>query len=150
MQMPEWIKRNPEKNLKRIQHESEKIRNSFPSFELLQKDDLSLYWKGQLATNCKNVYSIEIHYTDEYPYSPPIALVLDKDVKNYCLSAGLHGCHNWGEEMGGIHVCVIDPKDTVNVRWHKDHSAASMIIWTAEWLHAYEVKRVTGKWILPE
>jgi hypothetical protein len=151
MLLPNWVKRNQEKYVARFDYEIRRMSQSFPSFELLQDEQSGeTYWEGQLCTNSQNIYNLKIFYTDRYPYEPPLVIVMDSDVKRFCKKEGLHGCHNWGIKKGGAHICVINPDDTVNVGWEHSHSVISMAAWAAEWLHAYEVKIKTGRWILPE
>ena len=149
MNRPKWVKRNVSKYEKRLNFEKECLQKYFPSFDMKQEDDTTLFAEGQLVTLSNNIYSIKIYYPDNYPFMAPIALIMDKDVIEHCKSWN-HGYHNYGIYKNGLRICVLKPDDEIGTGWRPDFSIIFIISLVAAWLHAFEVKKTTGKWILPE
>lgn len=118
----------------------------------MQENDGTLFAEGQLLTLSNNLYKLRIYYPDTYPYNPPIPIVMDNDVKRFCMNGGQHTLHNYGEERGGLYICVIKPDDVEGTGWTPDFTVIFIICLAAAWLHAYEVKRanINAPWILPE
>ncbi len=146
-----WISQNPEKFGKRLLYEVEQVEKFFPLYQFKQKDD-EMYIEGPLITRSNNFYLTRIYYPSNYPYSPPIPVVLDKDVVETCCSGGGHAYHNYGKYVdGGVKLCVIKPDDNVGEGWKLNYSIVTIINLVCLWLHAYEVKKeFGGNWILPE
>ncbi len=150
MNLPAWIARDPEKMKRRLIYEHEEIKRRAPLFKMMQESDGEIYFEGKIITRSKNIYSVKIYPSNGYPYAPPESIIMDSDVKDFCLNAGMHDSHNYGASKGGVKICVIKPDGSQGIGWDPTLSMVSAIVWAAEWLHAYEVKRVTGRWILPE
>lgn len=149
--MPNWVKRNPERYLKRLGYESEMLANAFPGFALMTEGDV-LFAEGDFVTVSRNKYRVRAYYPPDYPYSQPTGIIADPDVVQYCSLRPGGEFHNYGysETLGGIKLCLLNPSDTNGQGWLPDFSVVTILNLAAAWLHAYEVKRVTGEWILPE
>lgn len=147
--LPNWVRRNPEKYLRRLAYEAEMLETAFPSFGLMAEGD-SLYAEGDFLTLSNNRYHVLAHYPESYPYDPPQVAVSDPDVIAYCKNAS--GYHHYGyvAKLGGLRLCLLDPGDRTGEGWRQEFSVVTVLNLAAAWLHAYEVKRATGKWILPE
>lgn len=153
-----WIKKDPEKFLRRIENEMEQMSLKFPLFHFIQQGD-ELYVEGPIITTKSengrhggNVYLVRAYYPQDYPYSPPIPIVMDEDVVDHCIRNGMHDFHNYGKyHDGGLKLCVMKPDDNIGeAGWNPKYSIRAIINYIAAWLHAYEYKRETGIWLLPE
>ncbi len=149
-QVPNWVARKPERYLERLRFEAEMLSEAFPAFRLMTEGGV-LFAEGAFFTLSRNRYSIRAYYPKDYPYSAPQAFVMDEDVASYCSHSG-EGFHTYGfqKEIGGLRLCLLDPNDSSGQGWLPDFSVVTILNLAAAWLHAYEVKRVTGEWILPE
>lgn len=147
--LPNWVRRNPDKYLRRLRYESDMLERAFPGFRLMTEED-RLYAEGDFVTLSNNRYRVVAHYPESYPYDPPQAAVPDADVVAYCKDRS--GFHHYGyvESLGGLRLCLLDPHDRTGEGWRPEFSVVTVLNLAAAWLHAYEVKRATGKWILPE
>ena len=149
--MPNWVRRNPTRYLERLGYEAEMLANAFPAFTLMTEGP-TLYAEGDFVTLSGNRYRIRAFYPENYPYEPPVPVAVDRDVVEYCKSQSAHEYHHMGEcdEMGGLRLCTMRRDDSHGQGWLPQFSIVTILNLAAAWLHAYEVKRATGKWILPE
>lgn len=147
--MPNWVAKDPGKLIGRWRHECGQLKD-YPNFEQVIEEDGTHYIEGYLITNSKNIYRCRICYSANYPYEKPRSIVLDEDVVQTCLTNGVHNYHNHGRDGDGIRLCIFLEDSAQGLGWKPYYSIISLIIWTAEWLHAYEVKKETAIWILPE
>ncbi len=149
--LPNWVRPNPEKYLKRLAFEVEMLAKAFPAFAFMTEGD-RLYIEGYFVTHNLNRYSVRLEYPDNYPYCAPLACVTDRDVVKFCTEASNHGFHHYGyrSELGGVVPCILKPDGSSGQGWEIKFSAVTVLNLVAAWLHAYEVARNTGKWILPE
>ncbi|MDQ1343969.1 MAG: hypothetical protein QG650_689 [Patescibacteria group bacterium] len=149
--LPNWVRREPEKYLKRLVFEAKMLETAFPGFRLMTERDV-LFAEGDFVTASRNRYHLRAYYPESYPYDPPSVAVTDADVVSYCGIRGAHGFHHYGysEEMGGLKLCLLNAGDREGQGWLPDFSIVTVLNLAAAWLHAYEVKRLTGEWILPE
>ena len=153
----DWVEKNPEKFFGRLEYEMEEMKLKFPSFQFVQKNG-GLYVEGPIITKKSrdgrrggNVYLVRAYYPSNYPYTPPIPVVMDEDVVDHCTSNGMHDFHNYGHyEDGGLKLCVMKPDDVIGEGWKPKYSVVTIVSYISTWLHAYEYKRKTGKWLLPE
>lgn len=151
MVLPNWVARKPERYLRRLRFEADMLGDAFPNFRLMTEGDV-LFAEGRFVTISANGYGIRSYYPETYPYSAPLTYVTDSDVVSFCMGAGNSGYHHYGysEEHGGVRLCLLDPNDSKGQGWLPDFSIVTVLNLAAAWLHAYEVKRSTGRWILPE
>lgn len=150
-ELPDWVRRNPSRYLERLGYEAKMLANAFPAFVLMIEGS-TLYAEGDFITLSNNRYRVRTYYPENYPYEAPIAIVTDRDVVEYCANRSAHDFHHAGEssEMGGLRLCTMRHDDSQGQGWLPDFSIVTILNLAAAWLHAYEVKRVTGEWILPE
>ena len=149
--LPAWARRDPAKYVKRIRWEKECLGKYFPSFEMMQEDDGDIFLEGNIVTLNENVYKVKVYFPDNYPYSPPIPVVMDIDVIAHCKKFDIHEYHYYEDKsIDGLRICVIKPDDTIGTGWKPDFSSISVILLASAWLHAFEVKKETGIWPLPE
>lgn len=149
--LPNWVRRNPDRYLERLGFEAEMLSDAFPAFTLMTEGDV-LYAEGDFVTLSKNRYRVRVFYPENYPYDPPSAIITDRDVVEYCKNQSAHDFHHLGvsPEMGGLRLCTMRRDDSHGQGWLPDFSVVTILNLAAAWLHAYEVRRVTGQWILPE
>lgn len=149
MQIPEWVRKNPEILGKRFLLENSHLQEYKTFVQNIDQKGKHLII-GKLVTNINNVYTCKIYVPDNFPYEPPIVIITDKDVIRNCLNRGLHELHHLGRYKDGIELCIFKEDSMRGLGWLPYYSITSLIIWTAEWLHAYEEKLATGRWPLPE
>ena len=156
--LPLWVLQNPGKYTSRMTKEMAAIRASYTHAEFYLENGI-LYIEAKLCTRSWNQYLVRIYYPNDYPYNPPVAILFDRDVIQYCTGpqGGRHNFHNYGvsEMHGGLMLCVMNPSDngTIGHGWQpKDMSAKTILERAVLWLHAYEVKRAdpSKSWALPE
>ncbi len=149
--LPNWVQPNPEKYLKRLAYEHDMLADAFPAFRLMTEGD-RLFAEGFFVTHSGNAYRVRAEYPKEYPYAYPRVAVCDSDVIETCESSGMHEFHHLGydEDSDGIVLCVMKPDGASGQGWETKFSVVTVLNLAAAWLHAYEVKLATGKWILPE
>jgi hypothetical protein len=146
----DWIEQDPKKNFPRYKYEVALLNEKFPKFKFFVMGNV-LFVEGKLITRSDNIYLVRAYYPNSYPYKAPEPVVIDRDVASFCTSAGMHKMHNWGEhEYGGLKLCVLKPDDTVGEGWKMNYSIVTIVNYIATWLHAYEYKKETGIWLLPE
>ncbi len=147
-QLPNWVQQNPQKLIRRLEEEVRTIKVSFPNFEIMIDGNI-MYAEGVFVTRNLNAYQLRLYYPATFPYNPPDAVVMDYDVKAYCLTHGMHQTHNRGEAYGGIILCVMKPDDQVGAGWHPSHLGLTILNIAAAWLHAHEIQIRSGNWVLP-
>lgn len=149
--LPDWVRPNPEKFLKRLAFEDEMLSKAFPVFALMTEGD-RLYAEGPFITHNGNCYRVRAWYPKNYPYEAPNVVVCDADVVEFCKNRGYHEFHHLGYdgELGGIKLCVLKPDGSSGQGWEPKFSVVTALNLAAAWLHAYEAKRAGGRWILPE
>lgn len=149
MTIPNWVKQNPDRLMRRLIHDTCEL-NKFPNFcQRINPTNGYHHLHGKLVTRSNNVYTCKIYLPHNYPYGAPISVITDNDVVQSCIDFP-HSFHNRGLFGKGIELCIFKDDPPFGFSWKPDFSIISLILWTAEWLHAYEVKKQTGKWILPE
>jgi hypothetical protein len=121
----------------RLAAESEAMKR-FPGFKLLLPNDGSLTWAGILRStfNRRRRYLVKVTYPERFPYQAPVVSIdkpaLDSGAPHLlgsnrpCLYRGEHGSRNG-----------YDPART---------TAATLVAWTALWIHAYETWKAIGTW----
>ena len=155
--MPTWVLQNPEKNTRRLLREMEAIRAAYQYAEFYM-DGNSLYLEAIICTRSWNQYVVRIYYPNDYPYSPPFPIAIDRDVIEYCSAPDRvgHNFHNYGvnTQYNGLMLCVINPNDngTFGHSWSPDMTMKTVLERAILWFHAYEVKKANPSkpWILPE
>jgi hypothetical protein len=108
----------------------------FPQFEL-QLCQGALVWEGSLvsALGAGNRYRIRLTYTDSFPDEPPQVVIVEPDIDPcapHILSRRRPCLFRWYGPGRGY-----EPART---------TAATLIAWTALWIHAYETWQQTGEW----
>jgi len=149
MKLPTWAMKNTEKYGRRIIHEHQMLEEQYPLFEL-QMQNQKMYAEGVLITGNRNIYKVRVCYPDDYPNSPPIAYILDKDVMRDSSVPHTYGVSDSGDGTEGLRICVLNPHDSVGQSWQPNFSVVTIIHLAVMWLHAYEVWKVKGIWSLPE
>ncbi len=148
-QLPNWVGKDPGKFLPRLKQEVDLLNAAFPFFKVLMAGDV-MYAEGVIVTINQNAYKVRLYYPEDFPYSAPDAVVMDRDVKAYCLSQGMHSAHHRGERDGGVTLCVLKPDDRVGTGWEPKKGGYFILNIAAAWIHAHEVQIRSGRWILPE
>ena len=121
----------------RLAAESEAMKR-FPGFNLRLPESGKLTWAGVLRStfNRRKRYLVTVAYPDRFPHEAPV-VTIEKPALNEkaphllggnrpCLYRGVNGPRNG-----------YDPART---------TAATLIAWTALWIHAYETWKATGAW----
>lgn len=121
----------------RLAAESEAMKR-FPGFKLHLSAGGDLCWAGVLRSsfNRRKRYLVKVTYPYRFPYSAPVVTIEKPDLsegtphllgtRRPCLYRSEHGPRNG-----------YDPART---------TAATLIAWTALWIHAYETWKATGTW----
>lgn len=144
-----WVVSRGEKGIRELAYEIGLIKSKYPQFDFyVDKQDNALYIDGPLFTQVGNAYHIQIYFPDNFPYYPPLPIVLDEDILKRYRSGGLP--HNRGIQRNGVALCVIKPDDTVGQPWTPDLSSTTIVNTAAKWLQAYELWKITKQWYLRE
>jgi hypothetical protein len=121
----------------RLSAEVKAMRERFPSFRIVAGDDGALVWSGRVRSSLtRKRYRIKVAYPSTFPDHPPIVTIEGKKFPPgtpHLLDGG-RPCLYWPSQ-GSSH--GYDPGRT---------TAATLVAWTALWLHAYETWRATGTW----
>ena len=142
---PDWIRKNPDRNIRRIQEEGQRLAREFPYLRFYRAGD-TLFLEGPVASVSGNLYVIRVRYGANYPYEAPAGFVLDEDVIEYASRHGNHQLHNYGREGDwGLRLCT-----QASGEWRTIDSAISMVQYTIAWINAYEYFQCTGRWLLKE
>lgn len=122
----------------RLAAESEAMKR-FPGFDLhLPEDGGDLTWAGVLRSTFKRRrrYLVKVTYPDRFPHQAPVVSIEKPalDEKAPHLLGGTRPCLYRGENgsRNGY-----DPART---------TAATLVAWTALWIHAYETWKAIGTW----
>jgi hypothetical protein len=150
-QYPNWVKNSPDKYIPRFEMELALLGEYFTNMAFYMQNDVLLI-RGVLITLNLNAYKVEVRYPKTYPFIAPSAAILDADVVNFVKGKGCHEYHHLGvnSDNQGINLCVMRPDDGKGNGWKPEMTGITILNLAAAWLHAYEVKRTTGEWILPE
>jgi len=121
----------------RLTAESEAMKR-FPGFRLRLSDEGNLTWAGVLRSTfnrCRR-YAVKVTYPGRFPHEAPVVTIEKPALKEKtphllsgncpCLYRGVRGPRNG-----------YDPART---------TAATLVAWTALWIHAYETWQATGSW----
>ena len=121
----------------RLAAESEAMKR-FPGFSLRLPEGAALTWAGILRSsfNRRKRYLVTVTYPNRFPHEAPVVTIEKPALhqktphllsgQHPCLYRGLHGPRNG-----------YDPART---------TAATLVAWTALWIHAYETWKATGSW----
>ncbi|MBN1320570.1 MAG: hypothetical protein JXA87_07005 [Thermoleophilia bacterium] len=121
----------------RLAAEIEAMRR-FPGFALCVLDEGHLGWEGVLrSTFCPDrEYLLEVAYPDRFPRSAPVVIIVKPQLHReapHVLCRGMPCLYRGGcDSRNGY-----DPART---------TAATLVAWTALWIHAYETWQYTGEW----
>lgn len=149
---PDWVRRNPNKYIERLNYEARELYAKFPHIGIYRDGD-TMRLEGPVLTMSQNQYVLRILYPSDYPARKPEGYVLDPDVVQFCSQEGRrgHAYHNYGHDPeNGLKLCVMDSDDTVNKGWTPNQTGISILEYSIMWLNAYEFKRARGYWPLPE
>lgn len=108
----------------------------FPSFHLVG-EGMDWYWSGTLRSALTGrSYDVVVHYGAGFPFSAPEVVIENHafPVPTPHLIAGSRPCLFLPDQGGR---CGYDPGRT---------TAATIVAWTALWIHAYEMWAATGAW----
>ena len=124
----------------RLQGEQMAMQHFFKgAFTLTTPEQGSWFWQGILTLNMKGIdhpeHTLKIVYPDYFPALPPTAYVINPPIQPspYQYRDGSLGLFN--------------PHDGVEQGWNPAKStAATIAIWSTEWLYAYYTWKITGTW----
>jgi hypothetical protein len=109
----------------------------FPGFSLYLADDNNLTWAGVLRStfNRRKRYLVKVSYPDRFPHQAPAVSIEKPALRENTPHLLFHTnpCLYRGESSRSGY----DPART---------TAATLVAWTALWIHAYEVWMATGTW----
>jgi hypothetical protein len=116
----------------RLAAEIEAMRR-FPQFEMWVERE-TLGWSGLLvsALEPSNRYRIRLIYPGNYPDHPPEVAIVEPEIRPA------------PHLLDGRRPCLFRPGG--HGYEPARTTAATMIAWTALWIHAYETWRQTGEW----
>jgi hypothetical protein len=121
----------------RLEAEDQAMRERFPGFELVLIGETFIAWEGRLQSTIAggDRYLVQVVYTPGYPDIPPRVIIVEPKLKGEVphLLHGQQPClYSHGSCARGY-----DPDST---------TAATLVFWTALWIHAYEAWKKTGEW----
>ena len=114
-----------------LSRERQAVTSMYPGMTIGRTSKGSIFWTGTLTTSTGNSYDVRIQYPPNFPYIPPRAYVVNPKIKE--------SRHIYKDG----HLCLFHKDDKV---WQNQTTAATMVSWTALWLHCYEVWVETGEW----
>lgn len=114
----------------------------FPGFRLIRHDN-DLHWVGTLRCRVNTPrgernrrYLVRVSYPGAFPVAPPTVTIEKPNVP-----AGAPHQLELGQP------CLFYPGDGASHGYDRARTtAATLVSWTALWLHALEVWRTTGRW----
>jgi len=119
----------------RFTAEAEAMRR-FPGFRAAVSRDGNLSWTGRLRSGLPpgRRYLVRVEYMSCFPDEPPVVWIVKPELP-------LEVPHLLSEQRpclyrGGLHDSY-DPART---------TAATLVAWTALWIHAFETWQATGSW----
>lgn len=121
----------------RLSAESEAM-GRFPGFSLHRPDGGPLIWAGRLRSglNRHRRYIVTVTYPRRFPHEAPLVAITSPRLARGTPHL-LHGNHPCLYHGGRSPRSGYDPART---------TAATLVAWTALWIHAYETWRATGTW----
>lgn len=148
---PDWVRADSARNVPRLAKEISMVRTYFPTFRfMVEENGDTLFVEGTLRTNSHNRYVVRGYYPTSYPYDPPSIAVCDPDVVAFCSARDPHEWHHLGtKKEQELYLCLLKRSNGLeDGGWVPKQTMVAAILRASAWLHAYEVKRVTGEWIL--
>lgn len=108
----------------------------FPQFTPHQSEEGDLCWVGRLRSGLPagERYLVNVTYPTRFPDQAPEVRIEEPEISSstpHLLSGGRPCLYHGGPDRG------YDPART---------TAATLVAWTALWIHAYETWRETGDW----
>ena len=128
---PELVILPEERQKDRFFVEQEKLRNQFPEFKLLAKNNAIAGSSGWLKSNLGTIYGIKIIIKKPYPSNMPYIETVGWTIQD--------GCPHMNNKTWP---CVWNS----NV-WRKFYTMAFLVSKCALWINKYEVWKRTGEWI---
>ena len=150
LQKANWVKAlGLIKGSARLKYEMGLMKQQYPQFDFhIDSDGCTMYVDGFIITQCENGYHLRVYFPENYPYSPPVSIILDPDIVREHQTQRLP--HNYGIEKDGLRLCVIKPDDIVGQPWTPKLSSITMVKFAATWLQAYELWKIKKEWYLRE
>lgn len=121
----------------RLEVEYKAMRERFPGFEAVLLDETFITWEGRLQSALAGgrSYLVYVVYSGGFPDEAPTVIIAEPELAAITphLLFGQQPClfNHAGSARG------YDPGST---------TAATLVAWTALWIHAYETWRQTGSW----
>lgn len=145
-----WVQALGPKGPARLKYEKENMKKQYPQFDFHADPENPnvLCIDGFIITQLENAYHLRIYFPENYPYAPPLPVILDPDILNEYQDKGFP--HTRGSQKGGVALCVIKPDDTIGQPWTPKLSSLAMVKFAATWLQAYELWKETKEWHLRE
>jgi hypothetical protein len=123
----------------RLSAETAAMRERFPSFRLVARHDgrLGLVWGGRLRSSLSGKrYRVKIAYPWSFPDEPPTVTI-----------EGTKFLPGTPHLLDGARPCLYWPGQGPRYGYDPGRTtAATLVSWTALWIHAYETWRATGAW----
>jgi hypothetical protein len=114
-----------------LQREQQAVASMYPGMKMGTTRMGSKFWSGALTTNTGSTYAVRIQYPANFPFMPPKVYVTNPKIEE--------SRHIYKDG----HLCLFHKDDKV---WQTQTTAATVVSWTALWLHCYEVWQETGEW----
>jgi hypothetical protein len=118
--------------------EREAMARHFPSFNLCEALDGSLSWLGWLTSSFdpERRYAVQVTYPDHFPdLAPGVTIASPK------LPDGVP------HVLGPQRPCLFQPSQGPRNGYDPGRTtAATLVAWTALWIHAFETWQATGRW----
>jgi hypothetical protein len=132
--------------IQRITRDTDYATKKFPQFKLYRAGNEVLIngWKvarsgmyylaGKLTTRSKNVYTVAISFPENFPFGDINSFVVDPVI------------YSTEHRYSDGHLCLYGHNGKGDIQVQGQTSAASIIAWTAAWLHAYEIWKKNNQW----
>lgn len=120
----------------RRQREIDAMNGSFPSFRL-EDEGAGLFWSGSIRSSMTGRnYRVRVQYPYNFPDTAPIVVI-----ESHQFPAGMPHLLN------GNQPCLFTPSQGTHHGYDPARTtAATLVSWTALWIHAYETWCETGEW----
>ena len=121
----------------RLEAEEQAMRERFPGFELVLSAEILLAWVGllQSALPGGKRYQVYVIYGPGFPDTAPWAIIAAPKL-----------VANTPHLLFGQAPCLYKPAGSARGYDPASTTAATLVAWTALWIHAYETWRQTGTW----
>ena len=121
----------------RLKIEERAMDERFPGFVLVWNHHGDIAWVGTLESSLPRGkrYRLVVAYPHRFPDEAPGVWILDPEIPN-----------NTPHLLSERRPCLYRPHNDSRYGYSASTTAATMVAWTALWIHAYETWQATRVW----